>query len=103
MNNINIIGAYTLYCKEVKRFIKVYNQTLFAPVVTALLFLAVFNLAIGDRVGTIEGVPFSQFMAAGLIMMTIVQNAFANTSSSLIMGKVLGCIIDYLTPPLSAR
>lgn len=102
MHDINILGTQTLYIKEVRRFLKVYNQTLFAPVITALLFLAVFNLALGDRVHTIEGVPFEQFMAAGLIMMSVVQNAFANTSSSFIMGKVLGTIIDYLTPPLSA-
>lgn len=99
--NINTQGTWTLYRKEVRRFLKVYNQTLFAPVVTALLFLAIFNLALGDRVKTIGGVSFATFMAAGLIMMSIVQHAFANSSSSLTMGKVLGCIIDYLMPPLT--
>lgn len=100
--NINIYGMTTLYIKEVMRFVKVYNQTLFAPVITALLLLAVFSLALGERVHTIEHIPFHQFMAPGLIMMVIVQNAFANTSSSFVMGKVLGHIIDYLMPPISA-
>lgn len=99
---INWIGTWTLYKKEVHRFIKVYNQTLFAPVVTALLFLAVFSLAMGHHVEHVNGVPFTQFMASGLIIMTVVQNAFANTSSTLVMGKVMGTIIDYIMPPLSA-
>lgn len=98
---MNVLGAYTLYIKEVRRFLKVYNQTLLAPVVTALLFLAVFDLAIGDSVKTVGDLPFQFFMTAGLIMMSAMQNAFANTSSSFTMGKVLGTIIDYLIPPLS--
>lgn len=102
INSVNWIGLKTLYIKEVGRFLKVYNQTLVAPMVTALLFLAVFHLALGDRVREIQGVPFQLFMASGLIIMTIVQNAFANTSSTLIMGKVIGSIIDYLMPPISA-
>lgn len=102
MKNINWLGMWTLYKKETLRFIKVYNQTLVAPVITALLFLSIFTLAIGGRVSEIGGVPFAEFIAVGLVMMTIVQNAFANTSSSLIMGKVLGTVIDYLIPPLSS-
>lgn len=101
MEQINWIGLKTVYWRETKRFLKVYNQTLFAPVITALLFLSVFSLAIKHRMPTIEGVPFEQFMASGLIIMSVVQNAFGNSSSSLCMGKVLGYIIDYLTPPLS--
>lgn len=100
--SINWIGLQTLYLKEVRRFMKVYNQTLFAPMITALLFLAVFSLAIGNRVSDVGDVPFLHFMAAGLIMMSVVQNAFANSSSSLIMGKIMGTLIDYLMPPLSA-
>ena len=96
-------GMWTLYSKEVRRFLKVYNQTLLAPVVTALLFLAIFSLAIGRRQNFVAGVSFQQFMAAGLIMMTTVQQAFANTSSSLTMGKVLGTVIDYLMPPISSK
>jgi len=102
MKNFNWLGFRTLYKREVFRFLKVYNQTLFAPMVTALLFFAVFSLAIGDRVRNIGNITFQEFMIPGLIMMTMVQNAFANTSSSFIMGKVLGTIIDYLLPPLSA-
>lgn len=99
---MNWIGLYTLYLKEVRRFLKVYNQTLFAPMITALLFLAVFSLAIGDRIHQVGDIPFVHFMTAGLIMMSVVQNAFANSSSSLIMGKVLGTLVDYLMPPLNA-
>jgi ABC-2 type transport system permease protein len=99
---INWMGVWTLYKKEVHRFIKVYNQTLFAPVITSLLFLAIFNLAMGGHVAAIGDVPFATFMGSGLIIMSVVQNAFANTSSTLIMGKVMGTIIDYIMPPLSA-
>lgn len=102
MQSYNLYGTWTLYLKEVKRFIKVYNQTLIAPLVTSLLFLAIFSLSIGDHVKNVGNVPFVQFVASGLIIMAIVQNAFANTSSAFIMGKVLGTIIDYLMPPLSA-
>jgi ABC-2 type transport system permease protein len=97
----NYLGCWTLYKKEVIRFLKVYNQTLIAPVVTALLFLAVFHLAMGNHVEQIAGVDFSLFMASGLIIMTVVQNAFANTSSVLVMGKVIGNGIDYIMPPFS--
>ncbi len=101
-SSINWLGFKTLYIKEVRRFLKVYNQTLVAPAVTAMLFLSVFTLAVGNHRAEIAGIPFIQFMVPGLIMMTMVQNAFANTSSSLTMGKVLGIIIDVLLPPLSA-
>jgi ABC-2 type transport system permease protein len=101
MHGINWIGLKTVYTKEVWRFLKVYNQTLFAPVSTALLFLAIFSLAMGHHVTHVGEVPFAVFMASGLIMMSVVQNAFANTSSSFIMGKVLGTLVDYLMPPLS--
>lgn len=99
--SINWLGLWTLYCKEVRRFMKVYNQTLIAPMVSALLLFAIFFLAMGDHKPDVRGIPFAQFVIPGLIMMTIVQNAFANTSSSLIMGKVLGTVIDYLLPPIS--
>lgn len=102
MHDINLIGTYSLFRKEVKRFLKVYNQTLIIPVITSLLFFAVFSLAIGERVVDIGGLSFEKFMASGLIMMAVMQNAFANTSSSFIMGKVLGTKIDFLMPPLSA-
>ena len=99
--NFNVLGFLTLYRKEVMRFLKVYNQTLFAPMVNSLLFLSVFSLALGDRIVEVSGVPFEKFMVCGLIMMTVIQNAFANTSSTITFGKVLGSIIDVLIPPLS--
>ncbi len=101
-SKINWFGAFTLLKKEVLRFLKVYHQTLFSPVVNIVLFLAVFSLSVGSEIETISGVPFALFMSAGLIMMAAMQNAFANSSSSFVMGKVMGHIIDYLIPPLGA-
>jgi ABC-2 type transport system permease protein len=98
----NWFGAFTLLKKEVYRFLKVYHQTLFSPVVNIILFLAVFNLSVGSHIETIEGVDFAIFMSAGLIMMASIQNAFANSSSSFVMGKVMGHIVDYIIPPLGA-
>jgi ABC-2 type transport system permease protein len=98
---INWIGIWTLYHKEVWRFVKVSTQTVIAPVVTSLLFLAIFSLALGRSVQEIGGVSFAEFLAPGLIMMSMVQNAFANTSSSLVIAKVQGSIVDLLMPPLS--
>ncbi len=99
---VNWLGVWTLYVKEVRRFVKVYTQTILAPMITSLLFLAIFSLALGRAVETIGGVPFTQFLAPGLIMMVMVQNAFANTSSSIVISKVQGNIVDVLMPPLSA-
>ena len=98
---MNTIGVLTLCKRETWRFLKVWNQTVLAPVITTLLFLAVMTLALGGGARNIDGVPFSQFIAPGLIMMAIVQNAFANTSSSLILGKIQGIIVDLLTPPFT--
>jgi ABC-2 type transport system permease protein len=98
---VNSYGVWTLYSKEVRRFLKVYTQTLVAPCVTTLLYLAVFVVAIGVNGRTLLGVPFPDFIAPGLIIMTMIQNSFANSSSSIIIGKVQGSIIDILMPPLS--
>lgn len=98
---VNWLGLWTLFVKEVRRFLKVYFQTVLAPVVTTLLFLAIFALATGQGHAPVGGVPYEQFLAPGLIMMAITQNAFANTSSSLIISKVQGNIVDLLMPPLS--
>ncbi len=100
---MNYRGLYTLYIKEVNRFLSVYMQTLLAPLINSMLLLAIFTLIFKNRVADIEGVPFKQFMIPGLIMMTVIQQAFANTSSTLTFGKVLGIIIDMLIPPLSAK
>lgn len=95
------MGFWTLYRKEVMRFVKVYSQTLLAPIVTTLLFLAIFALVIGGQRGDVYGVPFMTFLAPGLVMMAMLQNAFTNTSSSIIISKIQGNIVDVLMPPLS--
>ena len=84
----NWLGLWTLYMREVRRFMKVYTQTLLAPIVTTLLFLAIFALALGRAVESVHGVPYLQFLAPGLVMMAVAQNAFANTSSSIVIAKV---------------
>ena len=98
----NWIGLRTLYMREVRRFSKVYTQTIIAPVVTTLLFLAVFSLALGGSHRVVAGLSFTQFLAPGLIVMAMIQNAFQNTSSSLLSAKVAGNITDLLLPPLTS-
>jgi ABC-2 type transport system permease protein len=99
---VNWVGLWTLYRKEVQRFLKVYTQTIAAPVVTTLLFYAIFALALGGIVRMAGQVPFLEFLGPGLVMMSMAQNAFANTSSSVVIAKVQGNIVDVLMPPLSA-
>ena len=99
---LNGVGLWTQYRKEVRRFLKVHSQTLGAPAVTTLLYLAVFVVAIGRSGKLYHGVPFADFVAPGLIAMAMIQNSFANSSSSIIIGKVQGSIVDVLMPPLSA-
>lgn len=101
MNRFNTIGVLTLCKREIWRFLKVWNQTVVAPVVTTLLFLAVLVLAMGGNERMVGELRYSQFIAPGLVMMAIVQNAFANTSSSLMLAKIQGVIIDFLMPPLT--
>ncbi len=98
---VNWQGLWTLYVREVHRFLKVSMQTVFAPVVTTLIFLAIFLLAMGGAGREIGGVPFLQFLAPGLVMMAMTQNAFANTTSSIMIAKMQGNIIDLLMPPLT--
>ncbi len=98
---VNWLGLKTLAWREIRRFIKVHTQTIWAPVITTLLFLAVFALALGGAVQEKGGVPFVEFLVPGLIIMAMAQNAFANTSSSIIISKVQGNIVDTLMPPLS--
>jgi ABC-2 type transport system permease protein len=98
--DLNLIGLWTLYLKEVRRFLKVPGQTLLAPVITTLMFLAIFSLALGRAGRSVGGVPFLEFLGPGLVMMAIIQNAFANTSSSILIGKIQGNIVDILMPPL---
>ena len=99
---VNWLGLWTLYMREVRRFMKVSFQTVLAPVVSSLLFLLVFMFAIGQTRGDVQGAPFVLFLAPGLVMMSILNNAFANSSSSLLISKVQGSVVDFLMPPLSA-
>ena len=99
---INWVGAYTLYLKETLRFLSVFGQTIIGPIITSILFLLVISLALGDDRPSVLGVPFIQFLAPGLIAMQIVQQAFSHSSSSLLMGKIMGNIVDLIGAPLSA-
>lgn len=101
MGAVNWLGLWTLYRKELQRFLKVLTQSLLAPIVTTLLFLSVFSLAMGDVVREIGGVPFVEFLAPGLVMMAIVQSAFQNTAGSMLISKIQGNIVDVLMSPLS--
>lgn len=102
IHSVNWTGMFTLIQREVGRFINVYSQTIIAPVVTTLLFYLVFALAFGGEGRMMGDVPFLTFLAPGLVMMTMAQNSFANTSSSFIIAKVQGNIVDVLLPPLSS-
>jgi ABC-2 type transport system permease protein len=102
IGRVNWVGLSTLYKKEVQRFMKVALQTVLAPAITTILFFAIFMLALGGDHRTVNDMPFGEFLVPGLVMMGIVQNSFANTSSSLLIAKVQGNIVDLLMPPLSA-
>jgi ABC-2 type transport system permease protein len=101
IHGINRLGLWTLYMKEVRRFIKVQTQTIWAPAVTTLLFLVIFTVAMGRGGRIVLGVNFATFVAPGLIMMGMMNNAFQNASFSFLAGKIQGTIVDYLMPPLS--
>ncbi|MBB5687032.1 ABC transporter permease [Sphingobium boeckii] len=101
IRNVNWGGLKALYIKEVRRFFKVQLQTIWAPAITTLLFLVIFTVALGGSGRTVLNVPFPDFIAPGLIIMGMMQNAFANSSFSLLVGKIQGTIVDYLMPPLS--
>lgn len=98
---VNWLGLYTLAVREITRFSVVWTQTLLAPLVTAGLFLMIFTIAVGPRRGDVMGVAFIEFLAPGILMMTVIQNSFANVSSSLVISKVQGNIVDTLMPPLA--
>ena len=99
---VNWIGFYSLYVKEVSRFLIVWAQTLLSPLVSSLLFLSVLTLALGNDRGNVLGYSFISFLAPGLIVMSIVQQSFSHSVSSLMIGKIQGNIIDTLLAPLSA-
>jgi len=98
---VNWLGFFTLYEKEILRFLKVAIQTVISPLVTSLLFLMVLSLAIGNERGGALGYPFISFLAPGLIAMQIIQQAFSHSSSSIMIGKIQGNIVDVLYAPLS--
>ena len=99
---INWYGTWTLYKKEVLRFLIVWIQTIFSPLISSLLFLLVLSLAIGTDRGDVLGVPFISFLAPGLISMQVIQQSFSHSSSSFMIGKMQGSIVDILYAPLSA-
>ena len=101
IKSVNWEGLRTLYIKEVRRFFKVQMQTVWAPAITTMLYLVIFTVALGRGGRTVMGVPFADFIAPGLIVMAMLQNAFANASFSLLVGKMQGNIVDYLLPPVS--
>lgn len=102
MRGINWIGLATMTKREIARYTKVYLQTIVAPIVTTILFYFVFSVAIGGEGRDVGGTPYMTFLLPGLVMMGMAQNAFANTSSSIIIAKVQGSIVDTLMPPLSS-
>ena len=102
MGAVNWLGLWSLYLKEIRRFAKVATQTVISPLVTTFLYLVIFSLALGRSLPQLGGVSYAQFLVPGLIMMAMAQNAFANTSSSLVISKVQGNIVDLLMPPLNA-
>ena len=99
---VNWVGTYSLYFKEVLRFLSVAGQTLFGPILTSILFLTVISLAIGEQRADVLGVPYIEFLASGLIMMQVIQQSFAHSSSSLMMGKMMETITDVIHSPLSS-
>ncbi len=101
IHQVNWEGLKTLYMKEVRRFFKVQTQTIWAPAITTLLFLVIFTVAMGRGGREVLGVNFATFVAPGLIVMGMMQNAFANAAFAFLAGKIQGTIIDYLMPPLS--
>jgi len=101
IHRVNWIGLKSLYLKEVRRFLKVQTQTIWAPAATTLLQLVIFTLALGRGGREVLGVPFATFVAPGLIVMGMMQNAFQNSSFAFLSGKMQGTIVDYLMPPLS--
>jgi ABC-2 type transport system permease protein len=101
MSRVTLEGAGTLFRKEILRFWKVAFQTVAAPVLTAVLYLLIFGHVLEDRVEVFPGVGYTAFLIPGLVMMSVLQNAFANSSSSLIQSKITGNLVFLLVTPLS--
>jgi ABC-2 type transport system permease protein len=92
---------YTLFQKEVRRFLRVASQTLVTPVITAALYLFIFGATLGERISVMEGFSYAQFVIPGLILMGVINNSFSNAASSLFMSRYLGNIVDLLVTPLT--
>lgn len=101
IKSVNWSGTRALLVKEIRRFMKVQTQAVWAPALSAMLLLVVFSVALGRAGREVMGVPFPVFVAPGLIIMAMMQNSFANASFSLLVGKIQGTIVDYLMPPIS--
>ncbi len=99
---MNGYGLYTLFGKEIWRFLKVTTQTILTPVITILLYLLVFSSVLADHVEVYEGIDYLTFLVPGLMIMSMIQNAFANSSSSLFQAKMNGSIVFMLLAPLSS-
>jgi len=99
---MSTIALRTLFLKEVRRFSKVWLQTVLSPLVTTSLYILVFGVALGSRLREISGVPYIQFVVPGLVMMTMIRDSFLNTSSSLFQSKINGTITDILVAPIGA-
>ena len=97
----NILGVWSLYRREVKRFSKIYIQTFIAPVITALLFFSIFNLAFEGEGRSAANIPFPNFLVPGLTMMALITSCFGNSSFSLMFEKMIRTIVDTLMPPMS--
>jgi len=95
------LGVWTLFAKEVRRFLRVPGQTLLSPVITTVLYFVVFGWALGARLREIEGVPYARFIVPGLVALGVVTNAYSNTASSLFVMKLQGTIVDLLVAPLT--
>jgi len=102
MSSMNIIGTWTLFQRESRRFLRVKMQTIVAPALTAILYLIVFRYAMGERQVPGLDVDYFSFLIPGLMMMAMLQNAFANTSSSMIVGKIMNVHVFLLMSPISA-
>ena len=100
---MNRVGLRTLFLKEVRRFSKVWGQTVLSPLITNSLYFLVFGAALGSRLRDVGGVPYIEYVVPGLIMLSMIRNSFLNTSSSLFQSKVNGTVIDILVAPLGVR
>ncbi len=99
---MNRVALQTLFLKEVRRFSKVWMQTVFSPLITTSLYFLVFGVALGSRLRDIDGVPYIEFVVPGLVMLGVISNSFLNTTSSLFQSKINGTIVDLLVAPIGA-